>query len=138
MHILLKLRLRRKPIDCRGAPFRQRAATASIFLALVAFVVTLSAQPTNPVIGYSYTEVPAVDSGEALLGELNCVACHKADGFVTARLASRQSPRLGESGLRLTAQFLRALLADPQKEKSGTTMPDVLHGLSRAEKAEMV
>jgi cytochrome c2 len=76
----------------------------------------------------------AIEPGEILIGEMNCVACHEAAPAVAERLASRQSPRLGKDGVRATPQWLRAFLADPQKEKPGTLMPDTLHTLPPAEK----
>ncbi len=77
----------------------------------------------------------AIEPGEILLGEMNCVACHEAAPAVKERLASRQSPRLGASGVRVTPQWLRAFLENPQAESPGTLMPDMLHGLAPAEKA---
>src|SRR5262245_734446 len=98
----------------------------------------LFGQPANPLLVPAREAMPAADAGELLLAELNCVACHQADAAMMTRLASRQSPRLGENGMRLTPQFLRALLTDPQREKPGTTMPDLLHGMDTAEKAATV
>ena len=63
-----------------------------------------------------------------LIGELNCAACHDAAPPVKARLASRQAPILGENGWRITPQWLRAYLDNPQAVKPGTVMPDALHG----------
>jgi cytochrome c len=78
----------------------------------------------------------AVDPGEILLSEMNCVACHKAAPEVDARLASRKSPRLGKDGVRITPHHLRAFIENPAAAKPGTLMPDALHGLPPAEKAE--
>ena len=78
----------------------------------------------------------AVVPGEITLGEMNCVACHDAAPTVTERLASRQSPRLGQNGARLSPKWIRDFLLNPQIEKSGTQMPDVLHALPAAEKVE--
>lgn len=78
----------------------------------------------------------AVDSGEVSLGELNCVACHAAPDPVRQRLASKQAPVLGAKGVQLSPQWLRAYLHDPQGAQPGTTMPDSLHGLDPAAKAE--
>ena len=75
-----------------------------------------------------------VERGEVLVGELNCAACHHANDAAAARLASAQSPVLGEKGRRLTPQWLRAYLRDPQASKPGTLMPDALHALAPAEK----
>jgi len=107
-----------------------RAAAALIFWALVlgAILVTtpVRAQHGGAMIGPATGSVPGIDPGELLLGELNCVACHEAEEGTKARLASRQAPRLGDGGLRVTPQFLRAFLANPSAEQPGTLMPDVL------------
>jgi mono/diheme cytochrome c family protein len=78
----------------------------------------------------------AVDPGEILLSEMNCVACHEAAGPIKQRLASRQAPKLGAQGVRVTPQHLRALLENPATAKPGTLMPDLLHGLDAAKKTE--
>jgi len=78
----------------------------------------------------------AVNPGEILLSEMNCVACHEAAPAIAQRLASRQSPRLGADGVRITPQHLRAFLENPVAAKPGTLMPDTLHGLEPAKKAE--
>ena len=61
----------------------------------------------------------AIEPGEVTLGEMNCVACHSADGVVATRLASRQSPRLGADGVRISADWMRAFLLEPQQIASG-------------------
>ena len=81
-----------------------------------------------------FTARAVIEPGEILLSEMNCVACHQAVPAVKERLASRQSPRLGAGGVRLTPQWLRAFLKDPQATQPGTLMPDLLHGLAPAEK----
>lgn len=86
-----------------------------------------------PFLGFALL-LPAhsdVAPGEFVLAEMNCVACHDAPGAIKNRLASRQAPRLGKDGLQLTPQWLRAFLVKP-----GPTMPDLLHSLPGAEKAE--
>ncbi len=75
-----------------------------------------------------------IEPGEVLIGEMNCVACHEAAPAVKERLASRQSPRLGADGVKLSPQWLRAFFANPQTTQPGTLMPDMLHGLAPAEK----
>ncbi|HMC27116.1 MAG TPA: PA14 domain-containing protein, partial [Verrucomicrobiae bacterium] len=72
------------------------------------------------------------DRGELLLGELNCIACHQADAATKARLAPKQAPVLGQEAI--TPQYLRKFLADPQSEKPGSAMPDLLHGMDAAER----
>jgi mono/diheme cytochrome c family protein len=77
-----------------------------------------------------------IEPGEVLIGEMNCVACHDAAPAVNERLAARPSPRLGKDGVRATSQWLRAFLENPQAESPGTLMPDMLHGLAPAQKAD--
>jgi cytochrome c2 len=77
-------------------------------------------------------------SGELLLAELNCVACHTADATAAGRLFSRTSPQLDGIGSRVTPQFLRSWLTSPHAEKPGTPMPDLLHGLNAEAKTEAV
>lgn len=77
-----------------------------------------------------------VDPGEYLISEMNCAACHEADP-VKARLSSRPSPRLDAAhAVKVTPQWLRAFLLNPQAEKPGTLMPDMLGGLDDAARAE--
>lgn len=73
--------------------------------------------------------------GKLLLGELGCVACHQADGSAAKQVTKKQAPVLDGVGSRVRLSFLRALLANPQKAKPGTTMPDVLAGLPENERA---
>jgi len=75
-----------------------------------------------------------ITPGEILMSEMNCAACHEA-GPLTARLASRQSPRVGRDGVRVAAGWLRAFLAAPRATEPGTLMPDVLHALPAEQKA---
>jgi mono/diheme cytochrome c family protein len=77
-----------------------------------------------------------IEPGEILIGEMNCAACHEPSAQVKVRLDSRQAPKLGAAGLRLTPQWLRAFLENPQGEEPGTLMPDLLAGLEPAERAE--
>jgi mono/diheme cytochrome c family protein len=77
-----------------------------------------------------------VDPGEYLLSEINCAACHDP-GPVKARLASRPSPRLDAAhAIKATPQWLRDFLVNPQAEKPGTLMPDMLGGMDDAARAE--
>lgn len=82
----------------------------------------------HPVIpGEAFFKPGSVEAGELLLGALNCVSCHDADAAVAARIQPKQSPLLGDVASRVTPQYLRAWLTDPQAVKPGTTMPDVFH-----------
>ncbi|MBC7820284.1 MAG: cytochrome c1 [Planctomycetaceae bacterium] len=76
--------------------------------------------------------------GKLLLGELGCVACHQADGANTKQVTKKQAPILDGVGSRVRLSFIRAMLANPQKAKPGTTMPDVLAGLPENERGAAV
>ena len=73
--------------------------------------------------------------GEIHFAEMNCAACHEAAPNVAQRLASRQSPKLGADGVRISPAWVRDFLLNPQKEKNNA-MPDLLHGLPPREKSD--
>ena len=75
-----------------------------------------------------------VRGGLMLLGELNCTSCHQASDTVMQQISLKQAPLLGEVGSRVNPDWFTKFLADPQACKPGTTMPDVLGGLSVEEK----
>ncbi|HRX79221.1 MAG TPA: c-type cytochrome, partial [Pirellulaceae bacterium] len=79
-----------------------------------------------------------VAAGELLIGELGCLSCHRAEAAIAARVLSKQAPILDHVGLRVRPEFLRAYLADPQKAKPGTTMPNLFSSVSEAERTEQV
>lgn len=74
-----------------------------------------------------------VDEGTVLLGELNCTACHSAEPAAAARLSARGAPKFG-AGPHLSSAWTRTWLLDPLKEKPGTAMPSVLHGVPESER----
>jgi len=73
-----------------------------------------------------------------LLGELNCVSCHKADAVQEALLLRKQAPILDGVAGRVRPGYLRKFLRDPQAVKPGTTMPNLFAGASDQEKQEKV
>lgn len=79
-----------------------------------------------------------VSGGQLLLGELNCISCHVPDAAREAVVLRRSAPVLDGVGSRVKVGFLRKFLSDPHAAKPGTAMPDVLAGLTAAEKAENV
>lgn len=70
--------------------------------------------------------------GSVLIGELNCVACHAGDAALAAR--SKKAPRLADVGSRVNPEYLKSFLLDPHGTKPGTTMPDVMAGMSTLER----
>lgn len=63
----------------------------------------------------------AEEGGLLLLGELNCVACHRLPG--AERLPPRPAPALRDVGARLGSAALAAFVAHPAEVKPGTLMP---------------
>ncbi len=66
--------------------------------------------------------------GALLIGELGCAACHPQLEAWNPR--TKAAPSLEEVGGRVSPEFLRSFLADPGAAQAGTTMPQVLSGVS--------
>ena len=79
----------------------------------------------------SSLKLPDQLAGDILIGELNCVSCHQSE---SDRIKNKTAPVLNDVQNRLKRSFIIDFLLDPQKEKSGTTMPDVLHKLGAERK----
>jgi cytochrome c len=101
----------------------------SWFLSILCVVSAMA----SPVISPKLAVPSDVDQGNLLWNELNCAACH-TESKNPDQPSSRLAPILGKNGLHLTPQFVRAFLANPELEKQGTTMPDLLHGKSEQER----
>ncbi len=84
-------------------------------------------QERNPhpiVPGFERSDAPeSAETGRLLIGDLGCVACHKPDAAAADHVNLKKAPILTEAGSRLTVDWIRAYVADPQKAKPGTTMP---------------
>lgn len=80
-----------------------------------------------------HAEVDEVLAGEVLLSELNCTACHNSQ-----RISAKGGPQLDSIARRVSEQWLRDYLASPTTVKPGTTMPDVLSGLTQQSKNEAI
>lgn len=95
-------------------------------LALAGWLLALPSPDDGPVVPGT-PHLQDRDAGRLLLGELGCTACHASDG-----IDRKQPPLLGRVGARVTPQYLRAFLSDPQGVKPGTTMPHLLRGADPA------
>lgn len=82
-----------------------------------------------------HSEIDLVTAGRLLLTELSCTACHEASPLESK---PKGGPDLSGVGNRLQRAWMAEFLASPQTIKPGTTMPNLLHGLSAEEKAESV
>jgi cytochrome c553 len=99
---------------------------------LLSFIAT-SPVAAGPVIGGLGAEGLSPElKGMVLVEELNCVACHQAEGTLPAR--SKTAPRLADVGSRVNPAFMEEFIRDPHGTKPGTTMPDVLARLPDDEK----
>ncbi len=97
-------------------------------------------RPIVPGFERFYTE-PSTDlatGGLLLMGELNCTSCHKGDDTPLSPVARKQAPILDRLGDRIKVDYLRSYLANPHSVKPGTTMPNLLEGMSKAEADEAV
>lgn len=70
-----------------------------------------------------YGAADGAEGGRLLLGELNCVTCHRPDADTAVHVSVKKAPLLVDAGSRLTFDWTRAFIADPQKVKPGATMP---------------
>lgn len=82
----------------------------------------------------SSLKLPDQLSGDILVGELNCASCHQTE---SDRIQTKQAPILNDVQNRLKRSFIVDFLLDPQKEKAGTTMPDLLHNLDPERKKQV-
>ncbi|MCC9608170.1 hypothetical protein LOC68_01335 [Blastopirellula sp. JC732] len=101
----------------------------------------LAEQASFPVIpGYQRFHSDAlqgdVEGGRLLIGELNCVACHAADGKTLASLDSKAAPDLSQVGNRVRPSYYAEYLADVHAGKPGTTMPQLLRDLPADQQAK--
>ncbi|WP_437187281.1 family 16 glycoside hydrolase [Planctomicrobium sp. SH668] len=74
-------------------------------------------------------ENPA-EGGIVLLGELGCAKCHNAEDALASQLLLKQAPILTGVSKRIQAEWMLQFLKDPHAFKPGTTMPDLLAGLT--------
>ena len=80
----------------------------------------------------------AAEAGLLLLGELGCVNCHAPSEPLSRHLHAKAGPVLDRAGQRLRPAWIAAYLENPHQVQPGSTMPDVLAGLSEAERRERV
>ncbi len=73
--------------------------------------------------------------GELLIGELACVSCHAQLEPLSS--LSKAAPNLKDVAWRVAPEFLRRFIADPAAAQPGTTMPQVLTGMSHEEREEI-
>ncbi len=89
------------------------------------FTIISSAQAAPIVPGFDRFHAQSKDAagGRLLIGELNCTACHQAQGAVAAQFQVNPAPLLSDVGSRLKPQWLRQFIKNPHAVKPGTRMP---------------
>lgn len=129
-----------------------RRKAVVLFLFLIALMITLGQRllqggaakgESHPIVpGYERFHAKDKDgdavSGQLLLGELNCISCHKPDTFHEPFIFRKQAPILDHVADRVRISYLRKFLNDPQAVKPGTTMPQVFAGVLKEEKEQKV
>ncbi|MCA9105002.1 MAG: c-type cytochrome [Planctomycetales bacterium] len=119
-------------------------ALVGILACLVLASLVSAARADGPlVLGYERVHAakpPSADAGRLLLSELSCAACHSGGTLAGVAGLDADPPKLGPTldnvGERINAAFLAEYLANPHAVRPGSTMPDLLHGLSEEAKAE--
>jgi mono/diheme cytochrome c family protein len=74
-------------------------------------------------------------TGELLLSELRCGACHL--DVPRSSVPEKTAPDLSEVGARVSPEFLRQYLASPASAHPGTSMPDLLAAKPAAEQQQI-
>jgi mono/diheme cytochrome c family protein len=125
-------------------PMRPASPLGFFLLIFVGLASSRADEPSAPPIvpGFErFYSDPRSDSpagGLLLMGELNCISCHKGDQTPFGPVKSKQAPILDKVGDRIKVDHLRAYLTNPHAVNPGTTMPNLLDGLPKAEAEEAV
>ncbi len=110
----------------------------------VFLVFDLAAEDHPVVAGYERffagkSDTPfQAEAGWMLVSELGCRACHFTDERGEPLYSDNPAPDLSDAGDRLNVDWLRRYLSNPQKEKPGNRMPDILAGLSDSVRQDRV
>lgn len=86
------------------------------------------------VAGFERFQTDELASGMALLTQLRCNSCHATGASAPVQ---QSAPNLNSVGKRIRLDHLLAIATHPSKTKAGTTMPDMLHGLSDDERGRI-
>jgi cytochrome c2 len=105
-------------------------------LAIIALCLShsLSTRAAEPFIAgfdrFSEGKSNEQTNGRVLLTELNCTACHSAD----KNLKPKGGPVLSGAGNRIKPDWIANYLRSPSSEKSGGTMPHMMHLVSEKDR----
>ena len=130
----------RIPSFAREKPMRHSCSTVML-LSLFFFGLRgtqAAGAPDHAIVPAFERFADDIHGGQILLGELNCLSCHKAGGEQQGALKPKQAPVLTEVGSRVRPEYLRQYLADPQSMKAGSTMPNLFAGANETETKKQV
>ena len=103
-----------------------------IFFAIALMVPTIvfAQPPVVPGHARFYAQAdPSVEAGLLLLGELNCISCHKPVESLSSAVSLKKAPILDSVGSRIRSGYMVSFLENPKTAKPGSSMPDVLAGM---------
>jgi hypothetical protein len=102
---------------------------------LICFLAVVAVLADGPFVARLARKDPVAGRffGAILMSELGCAPCH---GSGRAEFASKPGPDLSAIGARVDGAHLPRFIASPVAVKPGTTMPDVLGHLPKAERGE--
>ncbi len=111
---------------------------AAILVGLLSGAVSSQAGQAPPetavVSGYEQLraagEYDEATLGELLLGELNCLSCHRLEVGAPERVATKSAPDLRRIAARAAPAWIQSFIEAPQQTKAGTTMPAALAGFA--------
>lgn len=103
-----------------------------------------AAEPTRhprPIVaGFETADLSSPSSliaaGELLLGELGCTNCHTPPPQAQGRIHTKFGPYIETANTLLRHDWIETWLKSPHNTKPGTTMPDMMGGMSEAERSE--
>ena len=103
---------------------------------LLGLLICLVARAEPLVVGFDRFHAAAPDAvgGRLLYNELGCVNCHGGE----TGLPLRRGPDLTTVTTRAKAEWLQAFLAEPSRQRRGTTMPHLLAGRDAADRDAIV
>lgn len=82
-----------------------------------------------------HDDIDRISAGDLLLSELSCTACHTTK---SAQLQPKRGPHLDGIADRVGGKWIAQFLSSPSTTKPGTTMPDMLAGVSESEKPRVI
>jgi mono/diheme cytochrome c family protein len=101
-----------------------KSHVVALLISLLAFAMPTTCTAAPVVLGLSGKHpLSEQQTGELLIGEMRCLACHTRNG--TPPPLEKSAPDLSDVGSRVAPAFLRRFIASPSAAHSGTAMPNL-------------